>query len=207
MKKLLLIGAMLIVGATSFSAVTEILTEGGTDPKYYSGTGRLPIESEGSILDPTGRVVLVLNAVDTAGTDGEALTFNFGAVGRGKQEVLAGKFQAKVLNGLKGDGTSEEVDLKSAVIDVKLERGGTKATAHKFTVNKTGSTTEKLVDLTYELSKANGLSVDGKAYDGEVIATAFRPTLAVDTNSEYKSGEFIDNSVSLVFDISNLRVN
>lgn len=207
MKKLLLIGAMLIVGATSFSAVTEVLTPGGTGTQY-SGTGRLPIESEGSILDPTGRVVLVLSAVDTAGTDGEALTFNFGAVGRGRQEVLAGRFQAKVLNGLKAPGTpAEEVSLKEATIDVKLERGGTKAIAHKFTVNKTGSTTEKLVDLTYELSKANGLSVDGKTYNGEVIATAFRPTKAVDVDGNYKSGEFIDNSVSLVFDISGLRVD
>lgn len=206
MKKLLLIGAMLIVGVTSFSAVTEVLSQGGTATQY-SGTGRLPIESEGSILDPTNRVVLILSAVDTAGTDGEALTFNFGAVGRGRQEVLAGKFQAKVLNGLEGNGTSEEVDLSKATINVNLERGTELKTAHKFTVNKTGSATEKLVDLTYELSKANGLSVDGKTYNGEVIATAFRPTKAVDTNGDYKSGEFIDNSVSLVFDISNLTVN
>lgn len=207
MKKLLLIGAMLIVGATSFSAVTEILTLTETDgAKKYSGTGRLPIESEGSILDSTGRVVLVVNPTDNAGTDGESLMFNFGAVGRGRAETLIGRFEAMVLK------DNQKVDISEAAITVKLEKNGTDLKdAHKVIVEKSGTTDKKLVDLTYELSSVNGLDSSGKVYNGEVIASAFRPLKKMDEygvdQSGYVDGEFIDNSISLVFDIANLTVN
>lgn len=198
MKKLLLIGAMLIVGATSFSAVTVNLGSGTT----YTGTGRLPIESEGSILDSTGRVVLVVNPTDNAGTDGESLMFNFGAVGRGRAETLIGRFEAMVLK----DNT--KVDISGANITVKLEKNGaTPQDAHKLTVMKSGTTDKKLVDLTYELSKANGLDSSGKVYNGEVIASAFRPLKQTGGADGYVDGEFIDNSINLVFDIANLTVN
>lgn len=198
MKKLLLIGAMLIVGATSFSAVTVNLGSGTT----YTGTGRLSIESEGSILDSTGRVVLVVNPTDNAGTDGESLMFNFGAVGRGRAETLIGRFEAMVLK----DNT--KVDISGANITVKLEKNGaTPQDAHKLTVMKSGTTDKKLVDLTYELSKANGLDSSGKVYNGEVIASAFRPLKQTGGADGYVDGEFIDNSINLVFDIANLTVN
>lgn len=200
MKKLLLIGAMLIVGATSFSSVTVDL---GASGGPYTGTGRLPIESEGSILDSTGRVVLVVNPTDNAGTDGESLMFNFGAVGRGKAETLIGRFEAMVLK----DNT--KVDISGANINVKLEKNRTDLKdAHKLTVMKSGTTTnEKLVDLTYELSKANGVDSSGTMYNGEVIASAFRPLKQIGGADGYVDGEFIDNSISLVFDIANLTVN
>lgn len=201
MKKLLLIGAMLIVGATSFSAVStdlmlDLVSSGGKTT--YSGTGRLPIESEGSVMDATNRTVLILTAIDSAGTDGRALTFNFGSVGRGKQEVLVGKFQAKVLD------NKNPKSLSGANITVNLERGSEKGQALDFTVDSTTQTGKKLVDLTYELSKGNGLSNGGMTYDGEVIATAYRPTVKADASKEYVTGDFLDNSVNLVFNISNL---
>lgn len=197
MKKLLLIGAMLIVGATSFSAVTVDLGSGGT----YTGTGRLPIESEGNILDSTGRVVLVVNPTDNAGTDGESLMFNFGAVGRGRAETLIGRFEAMVLK------NNNKVDISKANITVKLEKNGaTPQDAHKVIVMKSGSSTEKLVDLTYELSGINGLDASGTVYNGEVIASAFRPLKQATGGNTYVDGEFIDNSISLVFDIGNLTV-
>lgn len=197
MKKLLLIGAMLIVGATSFSAVTVDLGSGTT----YTGTGRLPIESEGNILDSTGRVVLVVNPTDNAGTDGESLMFNFGAVGRGRAETLIGRFEAMVLR------NNQKVNISGANIEVKLEKNGaTPQDAHKLTVMKSGSATEKLVDLTYELSGINGLDASGTVYNGEVIASAFRPLKQAADGNTYVDGEFIDNSISLVFDIGNLTV-
>lgn len=198
MKKLLLIGAMLIVGATSFSAVTVDLGNGAS----YTGTGRLPIESEGNILDSTGRVVLVVNPTDNAGTDGESLMFNFGAVGRGRAEILIGRFEAMVLK------DNQKVDISGANINVKLEKNGTDLKdAHKLTVMKSGTTTnEKLVDLTYELSGINGLDASGTVYNGEVIASAFRPLKQANNGNEYVEGEFIDNSINLVFDIANLEV-
>lgn len=206
MKKLLLIGAMLIVGATSFSAVTEELTLTGADgAKTYLGTGRLPIESEGSILDSTGRVVLVVNPTDNAGTDGESLMFNFGAVGRGRAETLIGRFEAMVLK----DNT--KVDISKANITVKLEKNGaTPQDAHKVVVEKSGTADKKLVDLTYELSSVNGLDSSGKVYNGEVIASAFRPLKNIGEDGQdtsgYVDGEFIDNSISLVFDIAGLEI-
>lgn len=213
MKKLLLIGAMLIVGATSFSAISEDLTEttGGTggNTKIYSGTAALPIESQGIIADSTGKKILVLTAVDSTGTNGRNMTFDFGAVGRGKQEVLVGKFQAQVLN----DKVAQSLD--GATIDVKLERENKKETVHQFEVADTKEPAKKLVKLSYELSNANGLSQDKMAYNGEVIVTAFRPKhnapeitgsngVITSAGTAYTVGEFLDNSVSLVFNISGI---
>lgn len=209
MKKLLLLGAMLIVGATSFSAVVTTLTpNGGPDNVTYSGSGNLPIESEGNIFDPTGKVTLVLNPISSAGTDGASLMFNFGAVGRGKYETLIGSFEAKVLDGVtQGGATPKLANMSGATIDVKLEKGTSKAMAQKVIVKEAGvesDSAKNLVDLTYELSGTNGLSADGTVYTGEIKASAYRPPVTATNGAQYVAGEFIDNSVRLVFNISNL---
>lgn len=211
MKKLLLIGAMLIVGATSFSAVVTPLVkseEEGT--ATYSGSGNLPIESEGNIFDPTGKVTLVLNPISSAGTDGASLMFNFGAVGRGKYETLIGSFEAKVLDGVTQGGTTPKLaNMSGAKIDVKLEKGTESGTAQKVTVKEAGvesGSAKNLVDLTYELSGTNGLSADGTIYNGEIKASAYRPPVTATNGNNYVAGEFIDNSVRLVFNISDLEL-
>lgn len=214
MKKLLLIGAMLIVGATSFSAVSFDLTETQgqhPNPNTYSGTGTLPIDSEGVIIDSTGKAILVLSAIDSSGTNGRELTFNFGSVPRGQEQTLIGKFKAEVFE------NNVQKSLNGATISVELEKGNKKANAVRFEVDSTKNDTAnagkklKLVHLSYELSKSNGLSQDGKQYNGEIRAVAFRPEHNaqavpdhIAAGTSYTTGQFFDNSVNLIFNIKNL---
>jgi hypothetical protein len=219
MKKLLLIGAMLIVGATSFSAsVYELTKTGGAgtpeDPTQWSGEGNMPINSTGTILDATGKAMLVITPVTNAGPDGESMLFDFGSVTRGKELKQIGKFTAEVMT--KKDGEIVKADLSKAgtSIEVKLFHGsleganGGKSIA-KFTVTDpaVAGTKNKLVDLSYQLSGSNGLTNSGKTYSGEILATAYRPEKADTTNGgeNYISGRFDDKSVTLQVKVSGVE--
>lgn len=217
MKKLLLIGAMLIVGATSFSAVTEELTQ---SEGKYSGNGLLPVNSTGKILDPTGRAMLVINPLASAGPDGESILFNFGSVGRGRVVKQVGTFTAEVLTGKAntepdGDGLPEIIksDLKGR-IEVKLSRNGELGSnkINRFVVKAPDASstdnTKNLVDLSYELTGTSGLSGDGKTYNGEILATAYRPLVSeTPANHTYIGGVFNDRSVNLEVQINAVIVD
>lgn len=220
MKKLLLIGAMLIVGATSFSASVTELTE-GTDGNVgkYSGTGLLDINSTGKILDPTGRAMLVINPITNAGPDGESMLFDFGSVGRGIEVKQVGSFEAEVLTKKTiqqdEEGSKKEIvksDLTNK-ITVKLARTGGQVSTDgqkvkKFTVISSTSANGKLVDLSYQLSGTSGLINGGKTYSGEILATAYRPlkTDATNDGASYVAGRFDDKSVSLEVTITDVVV-
>lgn len=216
MKKLLLIGAMLIIGTTSFSAVTEELTT--SEPNKYSGNGLLPVNSTGKILDPTGRAILVINPLTSAGPDGESILFNFGSVGRGRVVKQVGTFTAEVLTGKTSDSpqtdppTIIKSDLKGK-INVNLSRNGQEIgkKINKFTINSPDATSsdksKKLVDLSYELTGTSGVSGDGKTYNGEILATAYRPlTSEITDSSTYIGGIFNDRSVNLEVQINGVSV-
>lgn len=216
MKKLLLIGAMLIVGATSFSAKVYELTKSSGDgtsgnPSKWSGEGNMPINSTGTILDATGKAMLVITPLTNAGPDGESMLFDFGSVTRGKELKQIGKFTAEVIT--KKDGEIVKSDLTNKVT-VELYQG-TKIGVDsgkriaKFTVTDPAVTTNKnkLVDLSYQLSGSNGITNSGKTYSGEIVATAYRP---VETGSnkdwEYISGRFDDKSVTLQVKVDGVAV-
>lgn len=218
MKKLLLIGAMLIVGATSFSSVVEELKPGSNSK--YSGNGLLPVNSTGKILDPTGRAMLVINPLTSAGPDGESILFNFGSVGRGRVVKQVGTFTAEVLTGKAntepdGDGLPEIIksDLKGK-IEVKLSRNGELGSnkINRFVVKAPDASsvdnTKNLVDLSYELTGTSGLSGDGKTYNGEILATAYRPLVSeTPANHTYIGGVFNDRSVNLEVQINAVIVD
>lgn len=217
MKKLLLIGAMLIVGATSFSAVVEELKLGSNSK--YSGNGLLPVNSTGKILDPTGRAMLVINPLSSAGPDGESILFNFGSVGRGRVVKQVGTFTAEVLTGKAATDPSTtpptiiKSDLKGK-IEVKLSRNGGEGSnkINKFTVKAPDATEQEkmknLVDLSYELTGTSGLSGDGKTYNGEILATAYRPLVSeTPKDQKYIGGVFNDRSVNLEVKITNVAVD
>lgn len=210
MKKLLLIGAMLIVGATSFSASITELVQGTAEGKY-SGTGLLDINSTGKILDPTGRAMLVINPITNAGPDGESMLFDFGSVGRGVEVKQVGKFEAEVLTKKTIDGQKQIVksDL-TGKIGIKLSRNGGNGQdkINKFTVMSATDATKKMVDLSYQLSGSNGLINGGKTYSGEILVTAYRPLKTDDANdgSNYIAGRFDDKSVSLEVTVTDVVV-
>lgn len=210
MKKLLLIGAMLIVGATSFSASITELVQGTVEGKY-SGTGLLDINSTGKILDPTGRAMLVINPITNAGPDGELMLFDFGSVGRGVEVKQVGKFEVEVLTKKTIDGQKQIVksDLTEK-IGIKLSRNGGNGQdkINKFTVMSATDATKKMVDLSYQLSGSNGLINGGKTYSGEILVTAYRPLKTDDANdgSNYIAGRFDDKSVSLEVTVTDVVV-
>lgn len=212
MKKLLLIGAMLIVGATSFSArVIELTKTGGAgtpeDPTQWSGEGNMPINSTGTILDATGKAMLVITPVTNAGPDGESMLFDFGSVTRGKELKQVGKFTAEVMTKKDGEIVKADLSKQGTSIEVKLVQGSKSGSRiDKFTVTDPAveldpvaeDTKNKLVDLSYQLSGSNGLTNSGKTYSGEIVATAYRPVESGDKqNWKYISGRFDDKSVTL----------
>lgn len=215
MKKLLLIGAMLIVGATSFSSVVEELKPGSNSK--YSGNGLLPVNSTGKILDPTGRAMLVINPLTSAGPDGESILFNFGSVGRGRVVKQVGTFIAEVLTGKASASPSTDPptiiksDLTGKIIVNLSRNGGTGNKINRFVVKapdaSSADNTKNLVDLSYELTGTSGLSGDGKTYNGEILATAYRPLVSETPKDEaYIGGVFNDRSVNLEVQINAVTV-
>lgn len=208
MKKLLLIGAMLIVGAMSFSASVTVLEKGDSDK--YSGTGLLDVHSTGKILDPTGRAMLVINPKNNAGPDGESLLFDFGAVGRGTEVKQVGSFEAEVIT-KKGDEIVKS-NLSDSNIKIKLLGPSDKMTDDgkkitNFPVMSLISANKKLVNLSYQLSGSNGITNGGKTYSGEIMATAYRPLKTQDKSNEYIAGRFDDKSVSLEVTVTDVIVS
>lgn len=214
MKKLLLIGAMLIVGATSFSAKVYELKEdtpsGQPAKKTFSGEGNMPINSTGTILDATGKAMLVITPVTNAGPDGESMLFDFGSVTRGKELKQIGKFTAEVMTKKGGQIVKADLSKSGTSIEVKLFKGskegedGGKRTGI-ITVTDPAitpdpqpeNTKNRLVDLSYQLSGSNGLTNSGKTYSGEIVATAFRPEKTAQNGDKYIAGRFDDKSVTL----------
>lgn len=206
MKKLLLIGAMLIVGATSFSASVTELSDSSSSGKY-SGTGLLDIHSTGKILDPTGRAMLVINPKNNAGPDGESLLFDFGAVGRGTEVKQVGSFEAEVVT--KKSNEIVKADLTSKINVNLLKNGEKKEKIEKFTVMSSTDKSKSMVDLSYQLSGSNGLINGGKTYSGKILVTAYRPLKSDTTNGgdNYIAGRFDDKSVSLEVTITDVVVD
>lgn len=211
MKKLLLIGAMLIVGATSFSARVIELTETGSGTKKWSGEGNMPINSTGTILDATGKAMLVITPVTNAGPDGESMLFDFGSVTRGKELKQIGKFTAEVITKKAGGIVKADLSKQGTSIEVKLVQGTNSGSRiDKFTVTDPAiaGTKNKLVDLSYQLSGSNGLTNSGKTYSGEILATAYRPEKKTGDQADqedYISGRFDDKSVTLQVKVSGVE--
>lgn len=216
MKKLLLIGAMLIVGATSFSAKVIELTEdtGETGKTTFSGDGNMPINSTGTILDATGKAMLVITPVTNAGPDGESMLFDFGSVTRGKELKQIGKFTAEVMTKKSGNIVKANLGTDGTSIEVKLFKGSSEGanggkSITKFTVTDPAvtGTKNKLVDLSYQLSGSNGLINNGQTYSGEIVATAYRPVESGNKDTwKYISGRFDDKSVILQVKVEKVNI-
>lgn len=197
MKKLLLIGAMLIVGASSFGDVLIKLNETNKpagQKKVYSGEGNLPIISRGNIIKTTGRVTLIVEAVTTTGADNTNLEFQFGKLLKGESKVQLGEFKARVLK----DNTEIPILTStntSAISSEILDNG----TAMSAPVTLKNITREDIGTIFYELNPSSGLTNENKSYIGKVSAQlALKPNSAV--------GSFEHTSSSIKVKITDLDI-
>ncbi|MCI6152122.1 MAG: hypothetical protein MR673_03220 [Fusobacterium perfoetens] len=194
MKKLLL-GALLIVGATSFGAVSSELkgTGSGPDPKKYSGSGSLGLVSRGEVVDATGKIMLIITPTVSAGADGTSLAFEHGQILTGNSSELTGKFEAKVVTG----ANNEIVPITDTELGVKLyaEKNSTTSETTQGSYSKTpidlvgpaGST------LAYQLTNDSGLQ--GNIYRGTILSKVTAGTTP---------GTFLDRSGKIEVTVTDL---
>lgn len=201
MKKMLLIGAMLVLGATSFG---QRVADLGTGTGSKTGGTKLDIMVRGEVVDQN-KHVLVISPITNAGADNNTIEFNFGAMPLGSTSTMVGRFKAEVFKGgehgipiaLTGStinvgvvGTADSNSTDQSKINLNL-------TSIENDVNGTG---KDLGDLTYELSTGangnNGLVNADKTYEGTVTATVTMGT----TNT----GNFHNSQGKLNIAISNI---
>ncbi|WP_027129249.1 hypothetical protein [Fusobacterium perfoetens] len=194
MKKLLL-GALLIVGATSFGAVSSELkvTDDVSDPKKYSGSGSLGLVSRGEVVDATGKIMLIITPTVSAGADGTSLAFEHGQILVGGSSELTGKFEAKVVTG----ANNEIIPITDKELTVKLYAEGnstvSETTQGSYSANPinlvgpTGST------LAYQLTNDSGLQ--GNIYRGTILSKV---------EAKNTAGTFLDRTGKVVVEVTNL---
>ena len=117
MKKLLLLGALLTIGATSF-ALDQALNL-GTGPNTPGGPAAnevgLHLISRGNVIAPgSGEYMLVINPTSNNVAGGDTLVFEFVDLVPGTTREVDGTFEAKIYKE-DGKGNSEEVIFDTAL--------------------------------------------------------------------------------------------
>lgn len=200
MKKLLLLGALLVVGATSF-AYDQAFSLGATKDDQTSpentkaGNVGLFLRSKGSVVAPAeNEYILQIAPTKTSETSTDSIVFDFTDLAPGVTKVVDGAFEARILKGT-GAGT-EEVDIPTndsgnLVMTSVLQKNGTDV-GGVVTVDlvgaNTGATPVEVGTLTYTLTSQ--LS-DAKTYTGNIKAELAVVDTAV-------SSTFNDSSAGVV---------
>lgn len=201
MKKFLLIGAMLIVGATSFSEVLVKLTESGKgtaeSPYKYSGEGVMEVGARGSILDPAGKILLVVQPSVSTGADHTALAFDFGRLTRNDTRIRQSEFIAQVLK----DGEPMPI----------VNSGGTSAISATIENGELqdlfNEKNEKIGSIKYTLGEMSGLSGDKLTYTGRVkaeIATGRGKDGQQISSGSTPTGSFTHNTSSIKVSVTSV---
>lgn len=188
MKKLLLLGAMLVLGATSFSLEVPVVTG--------SESATLNLKAQGTILANSGDPVLVVEPKEVGGDTG-ALLFNFNnlSVGGGAQ-TLNKDFIAQI----EIDGVAQELT-SGVTMTAKLSGGtaGTNATENiSISLYENGGDTSASLGTLIYSSNFDKVTIGGKVmgYQGNVVATV-TPTAA---------GSFINTEGNLIVTLSGYSV-
>ncbi len=170
MKKLLLIGAMLVVGATSFSnnLLIKLNEDTGTSqqPVKYSGEGVMEIGSRGKIMSPANNdIVLIVRPAVSTGADHQALAFDFDLLGKKDTKIVQSEFIAEVAKAdASGNLTLLPIvkDGGASAISATVENGQLQALYNMKN--------EKIGSIKYVLSDMSGLAPDKLSYVGRVKA-------------------------------------
>lgn len=185
MKKLLLLGAILMLGSFAYgSSVNEI---NGTE-----GRGSLGLITTGSAMDVTNSVVLEVRPTLSAGIDGNSLEFNFGDLLPGASEVRTGKFKAQVLN----KGVPVVLSNNTLKVNV-MGNNGAEMEAQQDLKNTAGVAVGKIL---YSKAGGSGFIDTGKTYEGII-------TSAVNINSdENAQGTFSDSGAFVKIQVNQLEI-
>lgn len=199
MKKMLFIGAMLIVGMTAFAGRGVVI---GTGTGTASGDATLGIKTVGEVVDEANNVLLVVKPTISAGDDGTSLHFKFKDIKSGTGKSVEGEFTVEVLSN--GQAVSIVKDGGDSALEVELvggnsgQNGGTSVstTLNKLVTNA-GETAAPIGTLTYNL---NGSEENNKKlYRGRVTSNV------VITDGE--TGSFRDDAAQLTIKVTDLKIN
>lgn len=180
MKKLLMIGAILVMGTLGYAAQTTEL-----DPATGKGKTSLSLKTTGNVVSAANKVMLVITPTRSAGPNGDSLDFNFGTLTEGQSNTLIGKFTAEVIT---GDTKRAYGILTSDNLTVKLMKGAAKEDSFDNTVKN--SNNEDVAKISYTLTKASRITNSGKTYEGEIEAIATPLT-------DGKTGLFLDRELNV----------
>lgn len=212
MKKILFLGALLIIGASSFGK-TEILQPTETGGNTYNGETKLQLIADGNALDPTSGAWLEIGPIMSKGSNGSSLEFRFGELMKGDTATTEGSFYAEVkeyddrktATKLKFTGVADDSSsMEDGEIYVALRKSGSGSDKEGATVTSNVSvaaSNKKDATITYNLTETKGGLVGSKdRYEGYV-----QSTIAVEKGAT--AGDFYDNSVVLVVKVNNITGN
>lgn len=183
MKKHLL-GALLVLGSTSFGAVTVPV-------ESTTASATLPIKVVGKVLDSCTKKVLVVTPLKNAGVNGGSLEFDFGDLVASQTQQLEGTYKVEVLqNGAQVALTTPPTS--SLVGSTAVGSDNKKAVVNLATGNQTEADD---VSLTYTLSSLAKQS--DKSYAGTL-------TVDAEVKSNADAGTFTDRTIGIKVDVTGL---
>lgn len=189
MKKYLL-GALLIIGATSFGAVAVPVTgTGGTG----SAAADLPVKVVGTVLDNKTSKVLVVTPLKNAGVSSGSLEFDFGNLIGGQVQQLDGTFKVEVMANGKAIALNDTPT-------VSLEGGNQAGSDNKkatVEVNTGDTAAQDDVTLTYALT--NLVKQSDNSYLGGLTVDA-----KVKTGAD--AGVFVDRTVGIKVEVTGVTI-
>ena len=183
MKKLLL-GALLVVGATAFAQPSADLSQG-------SGQAVIPVTLRGSVINTTN-LTLLLSAENESGLSTEGVELTFNSIVQGKKSApKRSKIIAELYKNNDVAAFEKEADSTSVVPEFKLLRNS-KPTGSDSSMTYTGDLQSANGTVTYRLTTPNP---NGLAY--ESILTAEVTPNAV--------GSFYDNASGVQVTVTGLK--
>lgn len=202
MKKMLFIGAMLIVGMTAFAGRGVVI--GSSSDMTASGDATLGIKTIGEVVDEANNVLLVVKPTISAGDDGTSLHFKFKDIKSGSGRNTEGEFTVEVLNNglpvsITQDGNANGTSaLAVQLVDNKGQANNTTISSElNKLVTNTGETATPIGKLTYTLNGSEENSK--KLYRGRVTSNV--------VINEGATGSFRDDTAQLTIKVTNLKIN
>lgn len=194
MKKLLMIGAILVMGTMSYAGAYTDLAEDGT------GSTTLTLKTTGNVVSAANKALLVIIPTLSAGASGDALEFNFGSLIPGANTTLRGKFQAQVITDSSSKGRKygilKEGNSGGNIKVGLVQNGNTSSLKESITVQAKNSSARDMADLVYTLTPASGVKDSGKTYEGEIESTLIA--------KKENTGVFFDRTVSVAVQITDI---